>query len=434
MAIDLTLGQSDRTELKVIDTWYTIAEDRGINDEPIIHMTTRDGDGVRHIIHVTGFRPFFFVSEDEFVQKRVEIGRQLEKRNSPLLDYEQDHVGLDPEHNAVTDLVKLIVETPEDVRSLREEFERTWEADVKFPNQFLTEKEITDGFSVPSEIGTDYEVSHEDVGQCTTPAVQPRLCLYDIEVEVDGDAFPNHQAPSQPLTAVTAYDSYTEEYWTGVLESKYWNGKMKDGLKGCYAGTDLDGSIQIFDTEKKLLATFVAKMTEWGPDILSGWNSSGFDSPYFVNRCLDQNVYSVKELSPTKEVSWMYGDEPRPNQYLKGVVEWDLLDAFRKSQTHNLKKYTLDYVAEKYLGEGKEDADDLNKMWQMRPEKFLKYSIRDVEALVELESHEDLQLMQMFSSQREITGVDFDEGLYSRYAMNEYFGRSALNHKETLEQ
>jgi DNA polymerase I len=187
-----------------------------------------------------------------------------------------------------------------------------------------------------------------------------------------------------------------------------------------------------FDDERSLLEDFNNWMGRREIDILSGWNSSqnnigdGFDYPYLLNRCENLNVYSTDKWSPEgKAFCGEYGEAK-----VTGVELIDLMQAYKKTQVHDLESYSLDFVANKELGVGKEEIEGLDEGYFYEPEKFVDYNIRDVEALVEI--NEESGVISLYESLREVTGAKFEDCHNNIDMIDVFFLRKAREREMAL--
>jgi len=179
------------------------------------------------MIQVEGFYPYFYISEREFIEKKGDIlnestVRWVEVREDILAEETKLNGSVEPVSEAPRTtldgekLVKLVLITPSQVRKLRKFFSKHYEADVFFTNRFLIDTGIYRGFTVPSGETHIHVDDIEPVDEEKTPDVQPRIHTVDIEVWSGGE-FPDVDAASKPITAISAHDSYTDQYFIGAL-------------------------------------------------------------------------------------------------------------------------------------------------------------------------------------------------------------------------
>lgn len=407
MNLSATQDDSSRETILLTEIYYSVESGYGQYTMPILHCCGRSESGERRHVRVTHFRPRFYCSEQEFVEKRGLIEKQMSKRSGSVIDVGMNHRLMDG--RKTLDGVMIVCETPDDVDDLAENFSRTWEVDVDYTEVFKTDKDITTGLSVPRG---SQEVHHSQVESEDTD-VEERVCTFDIEVRSD-EGFPDDQSPTQEVTAITAHDSYTDEYWSGILRCQRWGKDSENHL------AEYDNPLTVYESDKELLYSFVQWLTDTQFDILTGWNSSGFDIPYFVNRCLKLNVGGIEDLSPTNDVRWISGGV---NYAVKGLLCLDALDMYKAVTIGQEKSYKLENIASVVLGEGKVSLEnDIDDAWESDPLTFIEYNRRDVEAVVNIIAEKDM--ITDFRGRRELTGTQLDAADYPKNLIEESF----LNH------
>lgn len=217
-----------------------------------------------------------------------------------------------------------------------------------------------------------------------------KIQYVDIEVYCP-DAFPTPEEASQPINIITVYDSLDECFYT-------WGTKRLE--------KKIDNCDYVYcETEQQLLECYLNYVNRSQPDIISGWNSEGFDIPYIVNRT--SRVLSeecVKRLSPVENVysrltTGAFGKQQQ-RWYISGVSCIDYLDIYKKFSIGLRESYKLDAIAELELGERKVDYGNTNLSaladddWQT----FVEYNVQDVNLLVAMEDKlRYLELLRMLA-------------------------------------
>ena len=372
---------------------------------PIVHLFARDATGMHKHFEVEGHVPSFFIHESEY-SSRTE--------NHPSVQYVD--TGYQDIHGE--ELVRLYTYSADDVNEAKDAFARTWEADVWFTHRFLIDNEIYTGFSVDMNHvrdapDGDHRVNVQHVSSAQPPDVEPRTATVDIEVARD-DGFPHPERAEWPVVTIVAHDSYTDQY-TGWILHDDAHDLTPDDMSGeldelTTESQTFDGVLsheladaRVFTDEKALLNDFFWWVQETGPDILTGWYSNDFDYPYLINRAEYCNLFSHKDMSPLGQVyvSRGWGDPT-----IKGVTCLDMLNGYKKLSRHKLKSGKLDDIAVEELGQGKIDLEyEYAEMWRHEPIDFMRYNIRDVEAVVEIEAKKDI--LNTFAHLRDVTGVPF---------------------------
>ena len=209
------------------------------------------------------------------------------------------------------------------------------------------------------------------------PSIGHRKVFFDIEVEVT-EGFPDAMKAPNKITSIALYDEITKTYFAYVLDEK----------KQLQNYTKDNKIVEFFTTEYELLTSFFRKYSEIQPTILSGWNSDSFDVPYLYNRAvrvLGKDVATM--LSPIGQI---YYSEYKKKYTIAGVNQLDYLHLYRKFSPIQQSSYRLDYIGEVEVGMKKIDYEGtLNDLYEKDLQKFVKYNIRDVEILAELDDKLD---------------------------------------------
>ncbi len=122
--------------------------------------------------------------------------------------------------------------------------------------------------------------------------------------------------------------------------------------------------------EKAMLERFQQLLTEYNPEILTGYFSDGFDLPYLKTRCLKYNLQL--DFQVFSKSGFRSGEVK-----VKSILHLDMLKFIKQIFGLNLKtdSYKLDAVAQELLGHNKHkvNLDDLAGIWDHQPEKLAQY-------------------------------------------------------------
>lgn len=398
----------DRATLYVTECYYSITEQGAQGKRPLIHLCGQQPDGEYRHVTVDGFRPYFFISNAEYEERKHDLQSEINKSSSQIIDVEHGHQGI--ETGDIVDLVKITCCVPTDVRDTRDDFNRTWEADVLFSDRFLMDMGITDACTIPH--GTD-SIAADDIRPIDdSGGFEPRIITFDIEVAVGNDGFPDATIADKPITAITAHDSLTDNYWTGVLEHPKWSHDdiAHRDVRQAYENQfpDKDGTVEIFQAgrDDALIYDFIEWVREHHPTVMMAWNVE-FDIPYGVNRALNEGCENIKKLSPTEYVTEVENVTWDTERAINGIQIIDNIEAYEKTNVHELKSNKLDDVAEDLLGHGKADIDDIDGGWMDDPEQFTHYNVRDVTAVVDI--MELCGAMDLYSNIQSLVGVPLQD-------------------------
>ena len=207
-----------------------------------------------------------------------------------------------------------------------------------------------------------------------------KIFLLDIEVDTTFDsAFPTPAKAAVPINLITVYDTLTKTTHTWGLKQKYNSDSKTCIYHRC-------------ETEEDLILQFVDFWKTDYPDIASGWNSSGFDFPYIINRFAKLfGADFINQLSPVGNIR----SRKFFNEMGREVTEWsisgiallDYMDLYKTFSSGEKESFSLNYISELELGEGKVayNAVSLGELAQTDWKTFVDYNIQDVHLLVKLE-------------------------------------------------
>lgn len=229
----------------------------------------------------------------------------------------------------------------------------------------------------------------------------PKLhtCFFDIEVDFDPER--GYASPEEAFMPITAIGVYLQ--WAQVMiclavppptitfeqAQSMANRLNKDNTQ-----------VVLFDNEKEMLHTFLDLIDD--ADILSGWNSEGYDIPYTINRI--KQTIGKQELRrlclwdqlPKSRTYEMYGKEQQTFD-LFGRVHMDYLQLYRNYSYEERHSYKLDFIGEMEVGEKKVEYEGtLDQLYKNDFERFMEYNIQDTLLLDKLD--QKLQYIDLANS------------------------------------
>lgn len=263
-----------------------------------------------------------------------------------------------------------IFNTPLKKKTFVSNFERT-----KFVNE--TPLKIFHNLSCEQQFLLDtYKNEVGKLGFGTQPL---KVFLFDIETYSKG-AFPVPEKAADPINLITIYDTLASKYYT-------W------GLKK-YTSAEPDVTYYHCKSEYDLIKKFLDFWEKDPPDMISGWNSEGFDVPYVVTRII--NLMGIEEavrLSPVKNI--YYRENAEVDKFGKKINKWvidgishiDYMKAYKAFARSQRESYSLGYIGQYELGETKVNigATNLADLSDTDWNKFVDYNIQDVRLLVKLD-------------------------------------------------
>jgi DNA polymerase elongation subunit (family B) len=214
----------------------------------------------------------------------------------------------------------------------------------------------------------------------------PKLNIAFFDIETDFDPERGFADPADPFMGITSVSVYLQ--W---LETMVCLAVPPKTLTMEQAQKELEGidNVMLFEKEADMLDTFLTLIED--ADILSGWNSEGYDIPYTVNR-----VSRVLSKDDTRRFC-LWGQLPKKREYEKygkqavtfdlvGRVHLDSLELYRKYTYEERHSYRLDAIGEIEVGENKVPYEGtLDQLYNNDFRKFIEYNIQDTALLDKLD-------------------------------------------------
>jgi DNA polymerase elongation subunit (family B) len=210
------------------------------------------------------------------------------------------------------------------------------------------------------------------------------VAFYDIEVDFDPErGYASPDDAFMPITAIAVYLQWMQTMVCLALPPKGLKMEEAKEMVKEFPNTYL------FDNEADMLDMFLDLIQD--ADVISGWNSEGFDVPYTVNR-----VTKVLSKDDTRRFC-LFNQLPKKREYEKfgrtattydfvGRVHLDSLELYRKYTYEERHTYRLDAIAEYELGERKTQYEGtLDQLYNNDFKTFVEYNINDCMLLEKLD-------------------------------------------------
>ena len=256
--------------------------------------------------------------------------------------------------------------------------------DMKEARDFIKDHKSIDNLKIHGQSKFHYTYIAETYPNVEKDWERSHIKTFVIDIEVKSDeGFPEPRDANQPITSISLYDSKADKYivW-GIGE---WN-KDKSEIDPAILKKTI---YRKKDTEFNLLKEFLAYWSGNVPQIVTGWNTGGFDMPYIYNR-LTKLGLEVNKLSPWSSARIREYEDRRGTQLTVDISGVDLIDYMELYQKNfkAVASYRLDNIAEIELGQKKIDYSqygNLFKLYQVNHQKFIDYNIMDVFLVNELD-------------------------------------------------
>ena len=233
-----------------------------------------------------------------------------------------------------------------------------------------------------SDVNPIFRCLEENYLGANSPKLQ--TAFFDIEVDFDPErGFSKPEDPFNPVTAISVYMDWLDKMVTLVVPPKTYSWdtaqEVCDKFDNCF----------LFEREEDMLNTFLDLIDD--ADILSGWNSEGFDIPYITMR-----ITRVLSKDDTRRLC-LWGQFPKQRTFerfgaenltfdLIGRVHMDYMQLYRKYTYEERHSYSLDAIGEYELDERKLQYEGtLDQLYNKDFKEFIEYNRQDTMLLAKLD-------------------------------------------------
>lgn len=210
------------------------------------------------------------------------------------------------------------------------------------------------------------------------------VAFFDIETDFDPDkGYADPSDPFMPITSIAVYLQWLETMVCLAVPPKTMTMEQaKEAIEGI-------PNVMLFEKESEMLDTFLTVIED--SDILSGWNSEGYDIPYTVNRVArvlsknDTRRFCLWDQLPKRREFERYGKTSETFD-LVGRVHLDSLQLYRKYTYEERHTYRLDAIGEIEVNERKTQYEGtLDQLYNNDFRLFIEYNIQDTALLDKLD-------------------------------------------------
>jgi len=197
--------------------------------------------------------------------------------------------------------------------------------------------------------------------------------------------------PFNPVTAISLYLDWQDTLVTLVIAPKHMSPETAQEICNEFE------NCMLFTNEKDMFDVFFQLIED--ADVMTGWNSEGYDIPYMVNR-----VTRVMSKDDTRKFCLM-GQLPKAREYerfgksettydLVGRIHLDYLQLYKKYNYESRHSYKLDAIGEMEVGENKTQYEGtLDQLYNKDFKKFIEYNRQDTMLLVKI--HNKLKFLEL---------------------------------------
>tara|TARA_B110000211_G_scaffold159851_1_gene180970 strand:+ start:2912 stop:5581 length:2670 start_codon:yes stop_codon:yes gene_type:complete len=210
------------------------------------------------------------------------------------------------------------------------------------------------------------------------------IAFFDIETDYDPErGFSQPSDPFMPITAITV-----SLQWLGTMVTFAIPPKTM-GIEEAKETTKGIDNVYLYKDEADMIKAFLDIIED--ADVISGWNSEGYDLPYIINRIKkvmskdDTRRLCLWKQMPKKRTFERYGREQETYD-LVGRVHLDSLELYRKYTYEERHSYRLDAIGDHEIGETKTVYEgSLDQLYNQDFRTFIEYNRQDVALLDKLD-------------------------------------------------
>jgi DNA polymerase elongation subunit (family B) len=347
-----------KTSFYPTDITYTVK-----NGKAVVQVYGRTTEGKQICVLDENFEPYFYVVGE--VDKAVL--EALKQEDYHVVRVEKVKKNLN-EHQI--EAYKVFVNIPKAVPVLKDLAKElsidVYEYDIPFQRRYVIDRGIVpltlttvEGKEVPAQSKVPC-IKADKITPESDTALQPKLLAVDIETYNPENKI---NAKKNPILMIGVYG----KDFSRVITYKKFETKEK--------------YIEFVPTEADMLQRFVELVNDYGPDMIVGYFTDGFDFPYLDERAKVNKVKLDLGLDySTLEIIGKQQTEAK----ITGLAHIDIFKFIKKVIARSLKtdSYSLDAVAGELLGERKHkvDMETFFKVWDKggeELEEYCRYNLQD---------------------------------------------------------
>jgi DNA polymerase-2 len=309
----------------ILQASYRTASEPNGQRRPVVHIHGRLEGGGTFLVRDDRQRPHFYIRAID--AERARALRTPEPKPTGKRSFAGDAV------------CRLELELPQDVPGLRDRLHAagidTFEADVRFAMRYLIDRGIKGGCEIDGAWVPGNGVARVYSNPTLRPAevdLEPRVLSFDIETEGENGR----------LLAISLYAPNIDE----VLIVDCGDRTMPDRATHCV-------------DERAALDAFCARVRDYDPDVIIGWNVIDFDLTVLQRIAVRLNhPFPLGREAGAIRLRKAEGYFGSGQAFIPGRLVLDGIDLLRGAFVR-MDEYSLDAVARVVLGEGKAVAGDV---------------------------------------------------------------------------
>lgn len=403
-------------ELQILDCDYVMLS------KPVIRIFGKTLKGETVCAFYDKFNPYFYLHAfDE--SKYPEIMKAVkEKFDKNIIEFEIVERFIPTSYSEKpVKVLKITEKDPAITREVREfvkTFGVSYESDILFKYRFMADFDLR-GMGWINLLGKPTKTTTVKCKAMEAEEIQPidilenaplKILAIDIECVPDSDRIA--VAEKDPIAMISLAFSHEFKGLKSLVILSKPSSFNKDTI-GC-------------DSEKEMMQKFLDIISEYDPDILTGYNFNNFDLPYILTRLerlnLPKDMGRSEKSGSIKKIQQKAQFGSLPN--VSGRVVVDSYEIIKRDPWVKYKRYNLGTIATQLLGKEKLEMNgiaEMRELWngnQEKIKKFVDYSRRDAELALMLLTEKGL--LDKFFELSKISGLLLQDSLGGQSQRHEF--------------
>ncbi len=383
-------------EIQVLDVDYVL-----VDEKPIVRIFGKKADGKTVCVFYDKYLPYFYVDDEralELIKGDPNVLKREKVRRKRVMGY-----------SGPVDMWKVTLQNPSRTPEIRDMIHnrgfRTYESDILFKYRFMNDFgikglgwiKVKDSEGAPTmTVSTDQSVKANGIEPMNKPENAPlRFMAFDIECI--------------PLVSGTAPDAGRDPV---IMISVVFSEEFK-GEKSMLISTRPGRGVIAVSTEEEIMNRFLDIVSQYDPDVITGYNVNNFDFPYLLERMKRYRIRPVMGRCTQKPVI----AKKLMARYRVSAVGRIIFDSFEIiKKDFSFMRYDLGTVVKNLLGDSKvpiriSEMEDLWKGDQEGFERFVEYCRKD--SVLALDLVLKMRLMDKYVALSKISGTLIQDTLTS---------------------
>jgi DNA polymerase I len=396
-------------ELQILDCDYIT-----LNNKPIIRIFCKNMQGETICVFYDKFLPYFYLHCDESKQQEIidEIKKKYPNQKIEIVERFLP-IGFQPP----VKVLKITGDDPGRTPELREyvkKFGTPYEADILFRYRFMADFDLK-GMSWINVEGKFTKTNTVKCKAFNAETIKPielmknaplKYMALDIECLPDEARIPIPEKDKIIAVSLAFSPTYKGKQFLVLIAQ---SARINNDAIAC-------------ENEKAMLEKLRDIISEFDPDIITGFNCNNFDLPFLIKRLEVLGVH--RDLGRSEKPAMAKKLQQTHMPFISGRVVVDSFEIFKRDPWIKFKRYDLSTISKELLGEQKVDLgggyiDTIREMWNGKNViHLIEYAKKDAELALRLVV--ERRLLDKFFEISKICGLLLQDSLGGQSQRHEF--------------